>query len=167
VGVELNGIAHIQLTVNDPARCVPFWERFCHFLGMQTLIRGDDIVYCIGGRTGILVRGAGEGAAGGPFDQNRAGLHHFCLRARSREDVDAIHRFLLEDRAARIVHPPEDGAFAPGYYSVLFEDPDGIRVEVNFVPGKGHFGSGGRLGPEGAGPAGGDELLGGGGRRDR
>ena len=26
---------------------------------------------------------------------------------------------------------------APGYYSVLFEDPDGIRLEVNHVPGKG------------------------------
>jgi hypothetical protein len=23
---------------------------------------------------------------------------------------------------------------------VLFEDPEGIRLEVNFVPGKGHFG---------------------------
>jgi hypothetical protein len=36
---------------------------------------------------------------------------------------------------------------------VLFEDPDGIRVEVNHVPGKGHLGAGGRLGPDGAGPA--------------
>ena len=43
--------------------------------------------------------------------------------------------------------------FAPGYYSVLFEDPDGIRVEVNHVPGKGHLGPGGRLGPGGPGPA--------------
>ncbi len=25
----------------------------------------------------------------------------------------------------------------PGYYSVLFEDLDGIRLEVNHVPGKG------------------------------
>jgi hypothetical protein len=24
--VSLNGIAHIQLTVNDPERCLPFWE---------------------------------------------------------------------------------------------------------------------------------------------
>ena len=30
-----------------------------------------------------------------------------------------------------------EGPFAPGYYSVLFEDPDGIRLEANFVPGKG------------------------------
>jgi len=154
VGVDVNGIAHIQLTVNDPARCVPFWERLCHFLGMTTLVRNEDTVYCIGGRTGILVRGAPHGRDGGPFHQDRAGLHHFCFRARSRDDVDAVHRFVMEELGARIVHAPEDGSqFAPGYYSLLFEDPDGIRVEVNHVPGKGHLGEGGRLGPGGGGPA--------------
>jgi len=153
MSVELNGIAHIQLTVNDPQRGLPFWEKLCHFLGMQTLIKGDDVVYCIGSRTGILVRGAPPETRGVAFDQDRAGLHHFCFRARRREDVDAIHRFLVGELGAHIVHPPEDGSqFAPGYYSVLFEDPDGIRVEVNHVPGKGHFDAGGRLGPGGAGP---------------
>ena len=157
MGVEMNGIAHIQLTVNDPARCVPWWERLCHFLEMKTLIRGDGIVYCIGSRTGILVRGAPDGKPRRPLDQDSAGLHHLCLRARSREDVDAVYRFLVDELDAHIVHAPEDGSqFAPGYYSVLFEDPDGIRVEVNHVPGKGHFGAGGRLGPGGPGP--GDRL---------
>jgi hypothetical protein len=53
-----------------------------------------------------------------------------------------------------MVHEPEDGdQFAPGYYSVLFEDPDGIRIEINHIPGKGHFGDQGRLGPHGPGPA--------------
>ncbi len=161
--VEVNGIAHIQLTVRDPARCVPFWERLCHFLEMSTLIRADDIVYCIGSRTGILVRGAPEDKRDRPFDQDRPGLHHLCFRARSREDVDAIGKFVAGELQAPIVHPPEDGSqFAPGYYSVLFEDPDGIRVEVNHVPGRGHFGSQGRLGPGGSGPANryGEEGLG-------
>ncbi len=36
--VAVNGIAHIQLTVIDPYRCVPFWEKLCHFLEMKTLI---------------------------------------------------------------------------------------------------------------------------------
>jgi catechol 2,3-dioxygenase-like lactoylglutathione lyase family enzyme len=153
MSVELNGIAHIQLTVNDPQRCLPFWERLCHFFGMTTLIKGDDVIYCIGSRTGILVRGAPPDMRGVTFHQDRAGLHHFCFRARSREDVDAVYRFLVAELGAHIVHPPEDGSqFAPGYYSVLFEDPDGIRVEVNYVPGKGHFDTGGRLGPGGAGP---------------
>jgi len=31
---------------------------------------------------------------------------------------------------AKIVHSPEDGGWAPGYYSVLFEDPIGIRFPL-------------------------------------
>jgi catechol 2,3-dioxygenase-like lactoylglutathione lyase family enzyme len=110
-------------------------------------------MYCIGGRTGILVRPASQENRATRFDQNRIGLHHFCFRARSRDDVDAVHRFASAELGARVVHPPEEGGhFAPGYYSVLFEDPDGIRVEINHVPGKGHFGEQGRLG-SGRGPA--------------
>ena len=129
-------------------------------MGMETLIKGDDVIYSIGGRTGILVREApkdsksrgGEEQSGGRFDQDRAGLHHFCFRARSREDVEAIHAFIEADPDANVVHGPEEGGhFAPGYYSILFEDPDGIRVEVNHIPGKGHFGGEGQLG-SGAGP---------------
>jgi catechol 2,3-dioxygenase-like lactoylglutathione lyase family enzyme len=152
MAVELNGIAHIQLTVNDPERCIPFWEKLCHFLSMQTLIKGDGIVYCIGSRTGILVRGAPAEQRNIRFDQDRAGLHHFCFRARSREDVEAIHEFVVEELGATSVQGPEEGPWAPGYYSILFEDPDGIRVEVNHVPGRGHFDAGGRLGPGGEGP---------------
>ncbi len=152
MSVEVNGIAHIQLTVRDPDVCVPFWEKLCHFLEMKTLIKGEGIVYCIGSRTGIMVRGAPQDKRDVAFDQDRAGLHHLCFRARQREDVDAVHRFLVDELDARIVHPPEESPqFAPGYYSILFEDPDGIRVEVNYVPGRGHLGKGGRLGPGGAG----------------
>ena len=31
---------------------------------------------------------------------------------------------------AHIVHGPQEDGWAPGYYSVLFEDPDGIRLEI-------------------------------------
>ena len=33
--------------------------------------------------------------------------------------------------------PPEASRFAPGSYSLLFGDPDGIRLEINHVPGQG------------------------------
>ncbi|MBW2244615.1 MAG: VOC family protein [Deltaproteobacteria bacterium] len=153
MGIEVNGIAHFQLTVRDPDRCIPFWESLCHFLEMKTLVKGDDVVYCIGSRTGILVRGAPPEKRDVAFDQDRPGLHHLCFRARQREDVDAIFAFVEGDLSAKIVHGPEESTFAPGYYSILFEDPDGIRVEVNFVPGKGHLGAGGRLGEDGKGVA--------------
>ncbi len=153
MSVEINGIAHIQFTINSPEG-LPFWESLCHFMGLKTLIRNDETVYCIGGRTGLLARLAPPENRDRTFDQWTVGLHHFCIRARSREDVDAIAAHAAE-LGARMVHAPEDGdRFAPGYYSVLFEDPDGIRIEINHIPGKGHFGDQGRLGPGGRGPAG-------------
>jgi catechol 2,3-dioxygenase-like lactoylglutathione lyase family enzyme len=64
------------------------------------------------------------------------GLDHLCFRARSREDVDAAHALLVEI-GADIVRAPEDGPWAPGYYSTSFRDPEGIRLEINHVPGRG------------------------------
>ena len=152
--VEVNGIAHIQMTITDAARGIPFWEKLLHFLKMRTLIKNDTTLYCIGSRTGILVREAPADKRDIAFDQDTCGLHHICFRARSNEDVDAIHGFVVDELHAKMVHGPEDGSqFAPGYYSILFEDPDGIRIEVNHVPGKGHFDKEGRLSESGQGPA--------------
>jgi len=54
----------------------------------------------------------------------------------------SVHAFLSE-MGAKIVHAPQDDSWAPGYYSVLFEDPDGVRLEINHVPGKGLLAAGG------------------------
>jgi catechol 2,3-dioxygenase-like lactoylglutathione lyase family enzyme len=136
--MEINGIAHLQLTVNDLQRAMLFYEEVLAFMGMQAVVKNPEFLYLIGGRTAVAItRSSGENRDA-EFDQRRIGLHHVCFRARSREDIDALHVFLRE-RGVRIVHPPEEGTWAPGYYSLLFEDPEGIRLEVNFVPGKGHL----------------------------
>jgi catechol 2,3-dioxygenase-like lactoylglutathione lyase family enzyme len=136
--MRVNGIAHIQLTVNDVECSTAFYEPFLHFLEMKTLMKSPTFLYCIGSRTGIAISQADASFANESFQQRRVGLHHICFRARSREDVDGIHEF-VKGLGATVVHPPQDDDWAPGYYSVLFEDPDGIRLEVNFVPGKGHL----------------------------
>ena len=136
--VSVNGMAHIQLTVRDVEKSTPFYEKLLHFLEMKTIIKSPEYFYCVGSRTGVAISPADPDLVGDGFQQRRPGLHHFCFRARSREDVDAIHGVALE-LGARIVHPPREDGFAPGYYSVLFEDPDGLRIEANFVPGKGHL----------------------------
>lgn len=139
--MELNGIAHVYLTVRDYDACLPFYEKLLAFFEMRCLVKNDRLFYCVGSRTGIGIRAAGSEHRDTPFDQYRSGLHHLCLRARRREDVDEVHAFLVE-MGAKVVHPPEEDDWAAGYYSVLFEDPDGIRLEVNHVPGKGNLGPG-------------------------
>jgi len=134
--MEINGVAHVMLTVSDFDACLPFYERVLTFLGMIPVINVDGMLYCVGGRTAVGIMRAEERSRRERFVQLRVGLHHLCFRARERSDVDALHALLVEI-GATIVHPPEEGPWAPGYYSVLFEDPDGIRLEVNHVPGKG------------------------------
>ena len=58
MSIEVNGIAHIQMTVNNIEACMPFWEKLLHFLAMETLVMNDRTLYCIGSRTGILIRQA-------------------------------------------------------------------------------------------------------------
>ncbi len=134
--MEINGIAHVMLTVSNFEACQPFYEKLLGFLGMRPVINVDGMLYCVGGRTAFGIMKAEERYAKERFVQFRVGLHHVCFRARERAHVDEVHAF-LQEQGATIVHPPEEGPYAPGYYSVLFEDPDGIRLEVNHVPGKG------------------------------
>ena len=141
---NINGMAHIQLTVSDMERSVPFYDRLLHSLGMATLVDTPEFYYCVGGRTGVAISPAGSELQARQFQQRSPGLHHFCFRTRSREDVDEIYEVAL-GLSAKIIHPPQEDGFAPGYYSVLFEDPDGIRIEANFVPGKGHLEEGVKL----------------------
>ncbi len=134
--MEVNGIAHVMLTVSKFETCLPFYQRLLPFLGLRPVIDADGILYCVGGRTAVGIVRAEDRHRDERFIQLRVGLHHVCFRARERADVDAVHSLLVEI-GAKVVHPPEGGPWAPGYYSVLFEDPDGIRLEVNHVPGKG------------------------------
>lgn len=134
--MEINGIAHVMLTAGDFQRSREFYRQLLPFLGLRPVMDGPGFYYCVGGRTAFGIRECAPEHRGERFVQQRVGLHHVCFRARERDDVDQLHRKLLELGAA-VVHAPQDDAWAPGYYSVLFEDPDGVRLELNHVPGQG------------------------------
>ena len=134
--MEINGVAHVMLTVRSLATSKPFYKALLAHMGLTEVVDSEDYLYYVGGRTAVGLRPAAPEHAGARFEQQRCGLHHVCFRARSREDVDSVHA-LARALGAAIVHAPEQAGWVPGYYSVLFEDPDGIRLEMNFVPGKG------------------------------
>src|SRR5262245_37022261 len=139
--VEINGMAHVILTVSrlDVARNL--YRKLLPEFGMTPVFDGDKLFYCVGGRTAIGIEPCDPALASERFVQQRAGLHHLCLRARLREDVDRCAS-LLKETAATIIRGPEEDSWAPGYYYVLLGDPDGIRLEVCFVPGAGLLAAG-------------------------
>ena len=134
--LNINGIAHIALSVKNISKSKVFYNTLLPFLGLTRVHEGDKSIYHVGARTGIMIQQIDENMVSANFNQNNIGLHHFCFRARERKDIDLLGNKLREMKA-KIIRGPMEGNWAPGYYYILFEDPDGIRLEVNYVPGEG------------------------------
>jgi catechol 2,3-dioxygenase-like lactoylglutathione lyase family enzyme len=134
--IDINGMAHVILTVSQFEKAYRFYSALLPEFGMTKVNDGPDFLYHVGARTAIGIRRCDPEFEQERFEQYRVGLHHICLRAKTREDIDRTAE-LARSLGATIVRGPEERDWAPGYYYVLFEDPDGIRLEVNHVPGVG------------------------------
>lgn len=143
---DLNGVAHVILTAGDFERSTAFWRAMIAYLELKLVLDSEHMLYGVGGRTAIGIRTGSPENAGKRFDQGAPGLHHACFRMRDRAAIDRVHAFLAARDDIRIVHAPQEEPWAPGYYSVLFEDPDGIRIEFNHVPGVGLLAEGEQIG---------------------
>jgi catechol 2,3-dioxygenase-like lactoylglutathione lyase family enzyme len=131
--------------------CVAFYDALMPRLGLQAVLRSDVFVYYVGGRTAVGIRRPDSKFAGHAHEELAPGIDHLCFRARNREDVDELYPF-LQEISADLVRAPEEGPWAPGYYSLSVRDPEGIRLEVNHVPGKGLLAEGATFNPAPSNP---------------
>jgi catechol 2,3-dioxygenase-like lactoylglutathione lyase family enzyme len=86
--IEINEMAHVMLTVSRFELARAFYGKLLPEFGMKPVYDGDGLFYCVGARTAIRIEPCDPALAGERFVQQRVGLHHLCLRARSREDLN-------------------------------------------------------------------------------
>ncbi len=126
---EVIGIDHIYLAVRDLEVSRSWYDKVMRILGFRSgrfQIGGDPHASYYNRHFGFVLRPARSQAA---HDSYASGLHHFCLRVDRAEDVDALARSLSEagiDVTAPALYPQ----YAPDYYAIFLDDPDGIRLEV-------------------------------------
>jgi len=130
---------HVDLTVADPSLSVPFYGAVLTRLGFRPLPVEGSAVSCWGlsgdgaPEFSIALQPARGAAAARPHDRRAPGLHHLAFHAAGRSEVDAFHAFLVE-RGFRVLDPPAEYPYTPGYYAVFFADPDGLKLEVVHEP---------------------------------
>ena len=127
--VEVIGIDHIYIAVSDMARSEEFYDRVLLNLGFRKNrfpLNGDPHVQYFNRHFGYVLRPARSDQ---PHDSYAPGLHHFCLRVNSTDDVVAAAREL---RAAGIdaSEPKPFPEYAEDYVATFFTDPDGLRLEI-------------------------------------
>ena len=94
--IQINGMAHVNLTVTSFPAAVKFYGQLLPFLGLQKVHESDKFVYWVGGRTGMAIQPCDPTYGTESFQQARVGLHHLCFRARERKDVDLTAAFLRD-----------------------------------------------------------------------
>ena len=126
---EITGIDHIYITVSDLGRSEEFYDTVMAVLGFRKnafKLNGDPHVQYFNRHFGYVLRPARDRAT---HDSYAPGLHHFCLRVESPEDVG---KAAAELRAAGIEasDPKIYPEYAADYHATFFRDPDGIRLEI-------------------------------------
>jgi glyoxylase I family protein len=127
--LEIIGIDHIYIAVSDLARAEAFYDRVFLNLGFRKNsfpINDDPHVQYYNRYFGYVLRPARSNQA---HDPCAPGLHHFCLRVDSVEDVYAAAQVLRTVEIA-VSEPKLHPQYAPDYVAIFFTDPDGLRLEL-------------------------------------
>lgn len=127
---EIIGIDHIYVAVSDLRRSESFYDRALRdalgFRKNSFTIAGDPHIQYFNRHFGYVLRPARTASA---HDSYAPGLHHFCLRVDSADEVTEVAARLRElgiDATEARLYPE----YAPDYVATFFNDPDGIRLEV-------------------------------------
>ena len=119
---ELPSIAHVTLTVSDPDRSVPWYER----LFDTKLVLDEEpgpfrrAVWIVGGQTLIGLHEFPDLTDTRPFTERRVGLDHLAIACANRSDEGCNRLGIVNG-----------GIVDAGYGSGLsFRDPDNIALEI-------------------------------------
>lgn len=129
MSTEVIGIDHIYIAVADLARSEAFYDAVMPVLGFKKNSfsnEGDRHVQYYNRHFGFVLRPARRLVSHDPL---APGLHHFCFRVEDRAAIDvAASRFA--ELGIECSTPQLYPEYAPDYWAVFFQDPDGIRLEL-------------------------------------
>lgn len=126
---EVLGIDHVYLTASDLGASTRFYEVVMAILGFRFgrfEIGGDPHASWYNRHFGFVLRPARTAARHDPY---APGLHHFCFRVDTADDVRAVAA-ALASAGIRASSPRLYPEYAADYFATFFEDPDGLRLEV-------------------------------------
>jgi glyoxylase I family protein len=147
---EAGALSHIDISVGYPQRSIPFYDALLTALGYRRWqidmpeFSGDRPSRAAwwrrsrdGSIFGIEVRPARSASRDRRYDRYEPGPHHIAFHADSDARVDDVYR-AVRDAGGEVLDEPTNYGGQTGYgeyyYAVFFADPDGVKLEVCYVP---------------------------------
>ena len=128
--IAVSGIDHVYISVSELERSEVFYDRvmvgILGFRKSRFQLDGLEHIQYYNRHFGYVLRASLKSTQ---CNFDAPGLHHFCMRVESVNDVVEVARQLRAAgiAASEATHYPE---YAPDYWASYFSDPDGIRLEI-------------------------------------
>jgi glyoxylase I family protein len=141
VAMGRGGLNHLALVASDLEPSLEFYNHLLGFMGYEwvevpettQLLMKTRLAAWASAEGSVTLRPAKPESAAKIHDRNAPGLNHIAFNAESRAAVDELHA-LLKRIGARVLDPPAEYPYFPGYYAVYFTDPDGVKIEFAYSP---------------------------------
>lgn len=124
---------HLSLTTSRMPEGRRFYNAVLGPLGYEPAMATDRLSTWHGPQPEILLFEV-EGDDSEPHTLGRPGWHHAAFSVDSRDTVLAVHKAVVDGEWTVVHEPREYPEYSEGYFAVFVEDPDGIRVEVAYIP---------------------------------
>lgn len=124
-------LGHVGINVPDLAVAKAYYDELMPLLGFESFLSTDDELAFMpaGGKHGTYLFIYPSIEPGG-FSRHRTGLQHLAFMVRTRSDVRALHRRVVE-LGSEVVHEPQEfPQYPPPYFATFWLDPFGFMLEA-------------------------------------
>lgn len=125
--------SHLEINVSDYAKSIRFYDSVLRPLGWERLVCSEECATYSDGFMKIILSPTHSKYLHFSFHRKRVGLNHIALQAGSKEEVDSFFKNTMLPQNIPSLYQ-EGPAGDDHYYSVLFEDPDRMKLELVFAP---------------------------------
>src|SRR5262245_38679714 len=119
---------HLQINVSD----LSFYANLFAYLEFPVIDQGSDYLAVNTGNIDLWAIKLDSKHGHTIFHRKTKGLNHLAFRVRSKEEVDRFYKEYLLTKRLTVLYggPKSHPEYDENYYSVYFEDPDRLKLEV-------------------------------------
>ncbi|MDO8503960.1 MAG: VOC family protein [bacterium] len=134
--MKIKGYNHVGINVTDMKKSVIFYDKILTYLGFKKVHDEVDSAgwWCKEGS--LWLHTPPKTRLKNKHSEFNPGPQHIAFRAAKRKDVDDLYEKVLKPNRIKVLYggPAEYPEYDPGYYAVFFKDPDGVKLELMWLP---------------------------------
>jgi len=123
--------SHLIIAVSNGRNSKTFYDNLFKRLKWKTIFEDKESAGYSDGSFSLWIVPANKQ---GKHTFHAPGFHHFSFQVDRKIDVDKFYTWCKENEIEVVDPPREYPEYSPGYYALFFLDPDGMKLEITFIP---------------------------------